>query len=167
VDSRRCGLDRCNADDCGSGSLDAVTGGALYALSQRHLPLEHPAARRPEMGRAVDVRGRRAGSTRGGVAAARSLQQDRSSDRVTDAPSARAGTGVIERFRMERIERLVLRLRRVYFRKLQRSANIDHEKIGLGGEKPVRFGVSKGVSHQSQQPVPAQTNLRNLRGLTP
>ena len=65
-----CGLDRGNADDSCIGSLDAVTGRALYTLSRRHLPLEHPAARRPEMGRVLDVRGRRTGSTRRGLAAA-------------------------------------------------------------------------------------------------
>ena len=79
-----CGLDRRNADDCRSGSLDAVTGRTLYTLSRRHLPLKHPAGDRPEMGRASDVRGRRAGSTCRGVAAARILPQDRSSYRLTD-----------------------------------------------------------------------------------
>jgi hypothetical protein len=48
---------RCDADVRGSADLDAVTVGALYALSQRHLPLEHPAAPRPEMGGVVDVPG--------------------------------------------------------------------------------------------------------------
>jgi len=70
---------------------------ALYTVSRRHLPLEHPAAPRPEMGGVGDVRGRRTGSTRRGVAAARILTRDRSSDRVTDTPSAQARTGVSDR----------------------------------------------------------------------
>jgi hypothetical protein len=71
VAGRCCGLDRGNADDRGIGSLDAVTGRAVYALSRRHLPLEHPATRRPEMGGVGDVRGRRAGPACRHVATAR------------------------------------------------------------------------------------------------
>ena len=82
------------------------------------------------MGGAGDVRGRRAGSTCRGVAAARARRaQDRSGDRDAGTPVVRAGKGV-----KDRLSRLVAALLdgavAAYRRRVRRSAPPGHRRHG-------------------------------------